>query len=64
MLTGSEFHRAGVATEKGQVPPLVLTLGRNSKLELDYHSYPGFVVAVDNALILELALSQKNEEIM
>ena len=29
MLTGSEFHRVGVATEKAQVLTFVLTLGMN-----------------------------------
>ena len=38
MLTGSEFHRLGAATENALVPTFVLTLGTKSRLELDDRS--------------------------
>ena len=38
MLTGSEFHRIGAATEKDLVPTFVLTLGMKSTLALDDRS--------------------------
>ena len=38
MLTGSEFHRVGAATEKAVVPTFVLILRTKSKLELDDRS--------------------------
>ena len=41
MLSGSEFHRVGAASEKARVSAFVLTMGTESKLEPDDRSCLG-----------------------
>ena len=46
MLSGSEFHRVGAATEKARVPAFVITLGTESKSEPDDRSCLGCLAGV------------------
>ena len=47
-LTGSEFHRVGVATEKALVLMFVLTLGKKSGLEPDDQTWLGCLAGVSS----------------
>ena len=58
-LTGSEFRRVGVATEKALAPTFVLTLGTKSRLKLDALICLGCLAGVSSECIYAGCLESK-----